>query len=322
MRFSRLRGAAALCSATFAAALGGCASGSLPLQSGIGQAPAPAVLGASAPRLVFVGSSVAGTIDTFELANGKYRSIGQILDANGPEGLHTDGAANLYVADQGLGSEGPGEGDIAVYPKGATQPSRYIVPGYNVADVVPAPRGHLYAANFGPDGQFGPGSVSVFGRTSDVPLRTMKIPHSFQGAGIVRDRASGDVFVSYSASGSDGRIVRFAKGRPPAIDLGVSYGPPWGIAEDASGNLLVADGNGPIRIYSQAGHSLGTISVPGTAYRLAFSHDGSRLFVTTFYNFDVEIFSYPAGKMLGTIHAPEWSKNAWPDGIAVWPPLP
>jgi hypothetical protein len=90
-----------------------------------------------AAALVYVGS-VGGTIDTFALTKGQYVKTAQISDANGLEGLHADKAANLYVADQGLGSEGPGVGDIAVYPKGASQPSRFIVPGYNVSDVVPA----------------------------------------------------------------------------------------------------------------------------------------------------------------------------------------
>ncbi|MBV9027668.1 MAG: hypothetical protein JO311_03560 [Candidatus Eremiobacteraeota bacterium] len=273
-----------------------------------------------AAPLLYVGS-VGGTIDTFTLVKGQYQKTGQLQDSNGPEGLHTDALANLYVADQGIGTEGPGVGDIAVYPKGASQPSRFIVPGYNVSDVIAVKNGaHLYASNFGPDGQFGPGSMSFYGATGDAPLRTTTIPSSFQAISLVRDSSTKDVFVSYSDNSGNGRIARFRHGRGRAHDLGVTFGTPWGIAEDRSRNLLVADGNGPIHVYSQKGKLLANITVPGTAYRMAFNADYTLLYVTNFGNFDVEIFTYPAGKMVGTIHAPEWNKSAWTDGIAVWPP--
>jgi len=273
-----------------------------------------------AGAIVYVGS-VGGTIDTFSFVKGQYQKVAQIDDSNGPEGLHTDSAANLYVADQGIGTEGPGTGDIAVYPKGASQPSRFIVPGYNVSDVIAVNDGqHLYASNFGPDGQFGPGSLSFYGPTGDSPLRTTTIPGSFQADSLVRDAASKDVFVSYSDNSNNGHIAHFTRGRGRPRDLGVTFGPPWGIAEDGSRNLLVADGSGPIRIYSQEGKALGTISVPGTAYRMAFNADYTLLYVTNFYNYDVEIFTYPQATMVATIHAAEWGKESWTDGIAVWPP--
>ncbi len=273
-----------------------------------------------AAALIYVGS-VAGTIDTFTLVKGQYQETRQMDDSNGPEGLHTDATATLYVADQGVGTEGPGVGDIAVYPKGASQPSRFIVPGYNVSDVLAAKDGrHLYASNFGPDAHYGPGSLSFYGPTGNSPLRTTAISKSSQARGLVRDAATKDVFVSYSDRAGTGHIARFRRGRGQPRDLGVSFGPPWGMAEDASGHLLVADGNGPIRIYSQKGKALGTIVVSGTAYRMAFNADRSLLYVTNFGNADVEILAYPSAKTVGTIHSSEWGSNAWTDGVAVWPP--
>lgn len=318
MRFSRF---------VIALILAGCgAATNAPLPgvpSGAGSAHRDAGSGGPlrhAAPLLYVGS-VGGTIDTFTLVKGQYQQTGQLQDSNGPEGLHTDALANLYVADQGIGTEGPGVGDIAVYPRGASQPSRFIVPGYNVSDVIAVKNGaHLYASNFGPDGQFGPGSMSFYGPTGDAPLRTTTIPNSFQAIGLVRDPSSKDVFVSYSDNSGNGRIARFRNGRGRAHDAGVTFGTPWGMAEDGSRNLLVADGNGPIHVYSQKGKLLENITVPGTAYRMAFNAEYTLLYVTNFGNFDVEIFTYPGGKMVGTIHAPEWNKYAWTDGIAVWPP--
>jgi hypothetical protein len=273
-----------------------------------------------AKSLLFVGNSNIGIIDVFVSVDGKYQLQRQIEDPNGPEGLHTDASGNLYVADQGIGTEGPGVGDIAVYAPGAASPSRLIVPGYNIADVVPATKGSLFAANFGPDGYFGPGSVSAYGRTQDVPLWTTVIPNAFQSLGIVRDASSQDVFATYSSNDDKGHIARFVHGKSRAVDLGVTYGSPWGIAEDKKGNLLAA-GGGVINIFSQTGKARGSFEVPGIPYRLAFNTDGSLLFVSNFDNFDVEIFSYPKLKMVGTVTSNQWSKYAWPDGVAFWPPL-
>jgi hypothetical protein len=270
--------------------------------------------------LLFVGNSNIGIIDVFVLVHGRYQLQRQIQDPNGPEGLHTDAAGNLYVADQGIGTEAPGVGDIAVYAPGTASPSRLIVPGYNIADVVPSTKGGLFAANFGPDGYFGPGSVSAYGRTQDVPRWTTVIPNAFQALGIVRDPISHDVFATYSSNDNKGHIARFAGGKPPAIDLGVTYSSPWGIAEDKKGNLLAA-GGGVISIFSQAGKARGSFKVAGIPYRMAFNTDGSLLYVSNFDNFDVEIFSYPNVKMVGTITSNQWSIYAWPDGVAFWPPL-
>ncbi|HEY1429952.1 MAG TPA: hypothetical protein VGF18_10285 [Candidatus Tumulicola sp.] len=147
----------------------------------------------------------------------------------------------------------------------------------------------------------------------------MGILASFQALGIVRDPKNHDVFATFSNKSGTGRIARFAKGKPPAIDLGVTFQTPWGIVEDGSGSLLVAAGKS-VDIFTQSGTSVGSFSVPGTAYRMAFNFDLPLLYVMTFDNFDVEIFSYPDGKMVGTIKNGDRSKYAWPDGVAFWPP--
>jgi sugar lactone lactonase YvrE len=272
-----------------------------------------------AASMLYIGS-VGGFIDTFTLVKGQYEKTAQLVDYNGPEGIHTDADANLYVADQGIGTEGPGVGEILIYPKGSSNPERYIVPGYNVSDVVPAGiDSYLYSTNFGPDGYFGPGSLSYYAPTGNNPVWTSVIDNSFQAWGLVRDPKSTDVFVSYSvAHSSGGSVVRFLHGRRKAHVV-ASIGSPGGMAEDGSGNLLAAS-SGSIAIISQSGKSLGSISVSGRAYRMAFNKDYSLLYVTNYGNFDVEIFSYPAGTLVGTITSSDWSKYNWTDGIAAWPP--
>ncbi|HEY1429953.1 MAG TPA: hypothetical protein VGF18_10290 [Candidatus Tumulicola sp.] len=86
------------------------------------------------------------------MTNGTYTLKYRKQDSNGPEGLPVDARGNLYVADQGIGTESSGIGDIAVYVPNDASPTRFIVPGYNVSDVVPTPNQSLFASNFGPDG--------------------------------------------------------------------------------------------------------------------------------------------------------------------------
>jgi hypothetical protein len=275
-----------------------------------------------AASIVYVGS-VGGFIDTFTLVKGQYQKTAQISDYNGPEGIHTDADASMYVADQGLSSYGEPQGDIAIYPKGASYPKREIFPGYNVSDVVPVGiNGYLYSTNFGPvETGFGPGSLSYYLPTGNEPKWTKVIAGSFQAWGLVRDPSSKDVFVSYSIgyfSTGGGEVGRSAHGKREVKPI-AAIATAGGMAEDGSGNLLAASG-GSIAIMSHSGKSLGSISVPGSAYRMAFNRDYSLLYVTNFGNYDVEIFTYPAGKLVGTITSSDWSKYDWTDGIAVWPP--
>lgn len=275
-----------------------------------------------AGSIVYVGS-VGGFIDVFTLVKGQYQKTMQISDSNGPEGIHTDSAANMYVADQGLSSYGEPEGDIAIYPKGATYPKREIVPGYNVSDVLPiGVESSMYASNFGQVGSgFGPGSLSYYRPGANEPQWTKTIAGAFQAWGLVRDPSSKDVFVSYSIgylSTGGGELGRSARGKGQVKPI-VALATADGLAEDGSGDLLAASG-GNILILSQKGKTLRTIAVPGSAYRMAFNKDYSLLYVTNFDDYDVEIFSYPKGKLVGTITSPDWGDRSWTDGIAVWPP--
>jgi hypothetical protein len=278
-----------------------------------------------AGSIVYVGS-VGGFIDVFTLVKGQYQKTAQISDDNGPEGIHTDSAGNMYVADEGLSSYGEPSGDIAIYAKGAKYPEREIAPGYNVSDVIPlGVESYMYSTNFGPvETGRGPGSLSYYAPTGNEPLWTKVINGSFQAWGLVRDPSSKDVFVSYSIgylSTGGAAIARFVHGKQKKVQVIASVATADGMAEDGSGNLLAAsDGN--IVILSQKGKTLGSITVPGSAYRMAFNRDYSLLYVTNFYNRDVEIFSYPAGKEVGTIASSDWSKYSWTDGIAVYPPPP
>jgi hypothetical protein len=277
----------------------------------------------TAKALLYVGAAVAGTIDIFTVNGSQYVLSGQIVDENAPAGIKTDAAGNLYVADLGVKSEGPAPGDIAVYPKGSTNPIRTILPTYwDPYDVAFDDTSSLYVANIAPVDGFSPGSVSVFGPHNKI-LRVLRSADFDQVLGVIANPKTADLYVTYNSTLGPGRVALFRNAQGSPITLPATFGSVWGITNDGDGNLLVADGTGPLDIVSvKTGQIVSSIAVPGAPLRPAFNTDRSLLYVSNFNNFDVEIFSYPSGKLIGSINRPEWQKNAWPEGVAFWPPAP
>jgi DNA-binding beta-propeller fold protein YncE len=277
----------------------------------------------SAKALLYVGDptgspSYSGVIDILSLHGLQYKLVGQIQDDNMPEGMTTDAAGNLYVADLGVATEGPASGDIKVYPKGSTQYSRYIVPAHWVPyDIAVGGDGTMYVANIAPFAKFSPGSVSIYPSAASEPSRVLRL-HNFQVDGITLHDQTNTIYISYQSNSSDGNIAEFKHARGKAIAFGASYPEPWAILEDGSNNLLALDGSGTIEVYSEAtGKLVQQIPVPNGAAWEAFNQKRSELFVT---NFDqVEVLTYPGGKVVGSINE-GWSATNYPTGLAYWPP--
>lgn len=278
----------------------------------------------SAKALLYVADptdnpSFYGHIDILSVRGSTFKLIGQISDPNSPQGMTTDAAGNLYVCDQGVATEGPAPGEIKVYPKGSTSYSQLIIPARWVPfDIAVGRDGTMYVANIARFGYFSPGSVSVFPPSASEPSRILRFKN-FQAYGITLHHRTTTIYVSYGKGSDAGDIDEFKHARGRATDLDVSsYSEPWGILEDGSNNLLAFSGTGAIDVFSEAtGKLVNQISVPNAAMFGAFDHTRSRLFVS---NFDqVEILSYPAGSVIGSIND-GWSTTNWPTGVAFWPP--
>lgn len=265
--------------------------------------------------------SYSGVIDIFSLHGLQYKLVGQIQDDDYPDGMTTDAAGNLYVTDMGVATEGPAAGDIKVYPKGSKSYSRIIVSASWTPFDIAVRNGTLYVANIAPFAYFSPGSVSVYPPNADEPSRVLQWSN-FQVYGVTLHAQTSTIYVSYGASGSNGEIDEFVRARGKARNLDVSYASPWGILEDGSDNLLACSGSGTIDVYAEAsGKLVRQIPVSGGALWEAFNQSRSRLYVTNFS--EVEIFSYPAGKAIGTIDESGWGgRSNYPTGIAYWPPPP
>jgi DNA-binding beta-propeller fold protein YncE len=277
----------------------------------------------NAKALLYVGDptgspSYSGVIDILSVHGLQYKLIGQIQDDEMPEGMTTDAAGNLYVADLGVATEGPAPGDIKVYPKGSKKYSRYIVPADWVPNDIAVGRdGTMYVANIAPFAEFSPGSVSIYPPLASQPSRVLHLPN-FQVDGITLHAKTNTIYISYQTDSGGGRIAEFKHARGKAIDLGVSYPEPWAILEDGSNNLLALDGSGIVEVYSEAtGKLVQQIPVPNGAAWEAFNTKRSELFVSNFEQ--VEVLSYPAGKVLGSINE-GWSASNYPTGVAYWPP--
>jgi len=276
----------------------------------------------SAPERLYVGGGTSGNIDVFALSHGgtQGKLVAQLQYVPGAGGMHFDKFGNLYIGVSVSGGSGGGgpEGWVAVIAKGDPY-ATYFVTGYNVADIAWNSNELLYSANYSPDGYFDPGSISVIDAAHNV-LRTLALPDASEAVGVTVNPRTHDVFTTYSGAGSGGRIAVLRAGRGKPHTLGVTFGSPWGIAADRNGNLLVADdGPGNIDVYTRKGKLLNSFAVEGTPLYFAFNKDYSLLYVTNFDNYDVEVYTYPGEKMVGSIHAPDWQSDDWPTGVAIWP---
>jgi hypothetical protein len=222
----------------------------------------------------------------------------------------------------GVATEGPAAGDIKIYPKGSKYYSRIIVSASWVPFDIAVRNGWLYVANIAPFAKFNPGSVSIYAPNASQPERVLRFPN-FQVYGITLHGKTSTIYVSYETSGSDeGEINEFVHAHGKPKNLGVTFDSPWGLLEDGSDNLLACSGSGTVNVYAEStGKLVQQISVSGGALWEAFNPSRSKLYVTNFR--DVEIYSYPAGKLIGSIDQPGWGgASNYPTGLAYWPPPP
>lgn len=273
-----------------------------------------------AKKLLYVSNPTRLEIDVFSISGASATLVGQISDQNAPAGLATDAPGNLYVADMGVAADNNIVGaQVDVYAKGQTAPDRVIATSYwDPYDLAVGPDGVIYVVNIAPLDSFSPGSVTVFAKFSDKPVRTLRFSN-FQAYGIFQDNPSHDLYVVYGFGGNT-NVIEFPKAHSSGRVLSMQTVNAWGITEDRSDNLLVFDApSNAIDVFREnAQKPSRTISATSPQYG-AFDAAGSLLYVSNFAG-SVDVYSYPGGALQGSIQAPDWSSQAWPVGVAVWPP--
>lgn len=101
-------------------------------------------------NLLAANSGNATEVHVFKIAPGASTATDLGLQGYGGAAIAADGAGNLYT--------GGGNGFIAVYPPGATSPSRTIPTSFSVYGMTARPNGTLYAVSNSSVAEYAPGA--------------------------------------------------------------------------------------------------------------------------------------------------------------------
>jgi hypothetical protein len=163
--------------------------------------------------------------------------IGEITSGiSTPEGIATDAAGNLYVANSGNNT-------VTVYAPGTLTPSLTYSSGVNVPyGVGVGADGTVYVANVTGSGS-GAGTVTEYPSGSTVPSQTLTLP-GMAAVNVALD-APGNLYVSwYSLTSAYIQIEKYAPrsstGTNLRLDLPAGSFPAYALAFDRDGNLALA----------------------------------------------------------------------------------
>ncbi|HEY5096121.1 MAG TPA: hypothetical protein VII69_13475 [Candidatus Eremiobacteraceae bacterium] len=218
-----------------------------------------------------------------------------------PAGLFVQTSTHdLYVADLGSGI-------VEVYHRGQTTPYKnYKDPSnQNVEDVAVAPDGTVLATNYHSRNKTERGSISTWigGPNGGTFVGNFPMQHSKDGWNITV-RNNGIVYFSYVTRNWRGELWKMrcpagACGTQTQI-AGVLFEFPGGMQFDASDDLVAADQAGLAETFELPNPSPKTFPV-GDPVGMALSESDHHLFVADQRNNDAAEYSYPGGKLIGTV---------------------
>src|SRR5579871_2483626 len=237
------------CLLTAVLAFSGCSSSGGPATAGAaaardgvltrGLAPSAAAKTTRAGRLapdaklknvLYVADQSAATIEIYKQKGSNQQPIGSITEGvSGADGLFVDSKGKLYVCNFGNGT-------VTVYPRGATSPSETLTGAGSPIDVVTAPNGTVYVANFnsGTDG-----TVLEYPKGQTTPSKTIvTLGSGSYPEGLALD-SSNDLFVAYQSTG--GEVLEFKPGSSSGQNLGIHVGAVGGLTIDHHNDLLLDD---------------------------------------------------------------------------------
>jgi hypothetical protein len=202
---------------------------------------APNAAAHAGKHLIYISLQNAYTgysqVNAYAAAGTKLKRVSTITSGLAlPEGIATDGAGNLYVANFGSNS-------VTVYPPGQTTPSVTYTQGVNLPkSVAVGSDGTLYVANQG-GGSNSFGSVTEYSAGSVTPNVTITLPSQYAFA-LALD-SSNKVYVSWiTGSRYLDSIYEYptegsGKGSDLNLDLGTNSFPAEALTFDSHGNLIV-----------------------------------------------------------------------------------
>lgn len=231
-----------------------------------------------------------------------------------PSGLHVDFSTHdLYVANSGAGN-------ILVFHRGQTSPyNTYTDSGQYPIDVTLVKDGTVIASNLSSIGNAA-GSLSTWveGPNGGTFVGNFLMTNSEQG-GFIAVRKNGKVYYNdidltthkgalwslscpAGACGIQTRVV------------GASFSDPAGMAIDSTDDLFVADTSGVGEIFELPKPKPKSFPLTGHPYGIAMSESGHHLFTGDWLGPRVEEYSYPSGRLIGTVKG---AQHGWLRGVAV-----
>jgi sugar lactone lactonase YvrE len=234
--------------------------------------------------------------------------IGEITDGiRGPEGAATDSQGNLYVTNTPANT-------VTEYAAGSTNVSFTYSSGLSSpAAVAVDKKQNVYVTSIGS------GSVTIFLQGVNSPHATLTgIPYPID---VAVDAKRNTYVTSYTSSFSNGIILEYPVGSTQGTDLGIVTEVPGGIVLDKSGDIVTADQRLPGVLVFPPGSKTPSNTFARTMFNpisVRFDRSESQIFVGDSVDNAVDVFSYPAGKLVDTIT----DGIDGPEGVALYPAAP
>jgi hypothetical protein len=279
------------------------------------------VAGIKAPHgnQTFVTDAGTATVTVWG-ANGQLNAI--LFDGINadPQGLATDAAQNLYVANLGLS-------DVIVYAKPYTSiKSTLNDAGENTEDVAVDKTGLVGVTNY-LTSDLAPGSVSFFAKGSTQPCSTVKDPNWVYFFNDAFD-ASGNLFIDGLTAGGATLVGEVSGGcgatAITTLSVGNTISWPGGV-QVSDGNILIGDVNKQA-IYTYASPSGGSLGSPtaittlaGAVSPVTFAIEANGKHVRTAdaaaNTLYAALYTYPEGAYVSKL-----ADHLWAVAVAVYPP--
>lgn len=282
------------------------------------------------PKLLFVSDNANNKISVFNTATKTQnppptRTITTGVD--GPNGITTDKAGNLYVANYVNNT-------LTIYAPNASTPKKTISTGLNGPwDVKVDGFGNIYVANVPLFGSV-PDFIAEYLKGSSSPSNTWTVPQqgmTISGIALLNPTQQGNTSIyalAYTLDGSGfahGGVLSCYPGNATCVAIGYSFGQTGGVAIQQSPlasktlEFLAVDQYVPGVDTFIPGQMTGQLVTGGTPEFITLNAGDNQLFVADrFYGRVVE-YSFPAGKKINTfspsgIHTQVYGVATFPAG--------